>query len=73
MKLQRLYIDNKLMHYDGKVCKSEDVEKLEQLNAEMLEVLNHLSIVLTAEYDIQPYSTHHQRINILIDKAEGMK
>jgi hypothetical protein len=27
------------MHYDGKVCKSEDVEKLEQLNAEMLEML----------------------------------
>jgi hypothetical protein len=50
----------------------KEIGKLKRLNKELLEVLNNLSIVLTAEYDIQPYSTHHQRINILIDKAEAM-
>ncbi len=69
MKIQRYEIVNPSKIWHGNlICKSEDVEKLEQINAEMLEALE----VIDNEVDI--YNPRiEDKLKSIIEKAEAMK
>lgn len=72
MKLQRYDRGDKeiIPCKDGMLCLSEDVEALEQLNAEMLEVLKKY---LNADIIDNRIDTLTASCKSIIEKAEAMK
>ena len=78
MKLQRYKYNPKTAEYEkddnGNMYKPEDIEKLEQLNAEMLEMLQELNCDINGMSILLSKGTE-LRLKSIIDRceAEGMK